>query len=100
MTEEEFREKMKEMGWSEEVITEHIRVHDEAMENGINIPFELDIIEAPLEDIVIQGINDALNELEEKRKMQKYSNLEGRLKRRKENSSSHKRINEIRKQLT
>lgn len=40
---------MKELGWSEEHINEQIKIQEEAAKDGIKIPFEIDLIEAPIE---------------------------------------------------
>jgi hypothetical protein len=48
MLKEEYIEKMKELGWSDDFIKESIRLHDEAEKNGINIPYEINLVEAPI----------------------------------------------------
>lgn len=48
MTENEFKKKMKELGWNEAVIQEAIKSHKEAELQGIVIPYEMDLIEAPI----------------------------------------------------
>lgn len=48
MTDNEFREKMKELGWGDEYIDEIITEHNEANADGINIPYELHLVEAPV----------------------------------------------------
>lgn len=40
MTEDEFREKMKELGWGNEDIEDYIKMHRIKLQNGINIPLE------------------------------------------------------------
>lgn len=54
MTDNEFREKMKELGWDDEYIEETITINNEAKAAGISIPYELDLFEAPLEGYPIQ----------------------------------------------
>lgn len=47
MSKDEFISKMKELGWSDRYISETIQLHEEAEEKGINIPFDMELIEAP-----------------------------------------------------
>lgn len=49
MTKEEYIKKMKELGWSDDHINEQIQIHEEAAKDGIDIPFEVDLIESPIE---------------------------------------------------
>lgn len=49
MTDSEFREKMKELGWDNDYIDEIIQEHNEAKSKGINIPYEGHLIEAPID---------------------------------------------------
>lgn len=48
MTDNEFREKMKELGWDEDYIDEIIEGRNEAKTEGIFIPYEIYLIEAPI----------------------------------------------------
>jgi hypothetical protein len=48
MTEKEFRKKMKELGWNDSFIDELVRIHDEELKKGVNIPYEANIVEAPI----------------------------------------------------
>lgn len=50
MTKTEYIEKMKELGWSDDYINEQIQIKEEAAKNGINIPFEADLVESPIEN--------------------------------------------------
>jgi len=47
VTRNQYVEKMKELGWPEDHISEQIKMHDDAANNGVNIPFEIDLFEAP-----------------------------------------------------
>lgn len=47
MTNNEFSKKMEELGWSDDYINELIRLSDEATKEGIIIPFEMYLFEAP-----------------------------------------------------
>lgn len=49
MTDIEFREKMKELGWDDEYIDEIIEDHNEAKAEGVNIPYEIHLFEAPID---------------------------------------------------
>jgi hypothetical protein len=49
MTKDEFINKAKELGYSDEAINEIIKTHDEAEKEGIKIPWETDLIELPIE---------------------------------------------------
>lgn len=49
MTDNELREKMKELGWDDEYIDEIIKEHKEAKAKGINIPYEAHLFEAPID---------------------------------------------------
>lgn len=48
MTKDEFINKAKELGYSDETISEVVKIHDEAEKDGINIPWESDLIELPV----------------------------------------------------
>lgn len=53
-----------------------------------------------LEKLITQGINNVLAELEQddsQLEKQNFSDLENQLKKRKENSSSHKKVEELRR---
>lgn len=41
MTEHEYKVKLKELGWSDEDIAESVKTHNEAVKNGINMPYEM-----------------------------------------------------------
>lgn len=49
MTKEEYIKKMKELGWSDDHIQEQIKTHEEAAKDGIDIPYEIDLTEAPIQ---------------------------------------------------
>ena len=49
MTKAEYVDKMRQLGWNDEYIQEQIEIREEAEKNGINIPYEIDMIEAPKE---------------------------------------------------
>lgn len=49
MTKEEYREKMKALGWSDEYIAEQLRIAAEAAKKGVKIPLNCDLFEAPIE---------------------------------------------------
>ena len=51
MNKDEFVTKAKELGYSDEDISEIIKTHDEAELEGIKIPWEIDLIELPIETI-------------------------------------------------
>ena len=48
MNKDEFIKNAKELGYSDELIAEIISTHDEAAGEGINIPWEMDLIELPV----------------------------------------------------
>ncbi len=48
MTVEEYIKKMQELGWPIEYIDKQIDIHNKAKREGIDIPFELDLFEAPI----------------------------------------------------
>ena len=48
MNEVAYIKEMKELGWTNEHIDNQIKIHDEAIENGIEIPYKIDLIEAPI----------------------------------------------------
>lgn len=47
---DEFIKKAKELGYTDEMIKRIVRRHDEAAEEGINLPYGLDLIELPIND--------------------------------------------------
>lgn len=49
MEKEEFIKKAKELGYSDEMIAEDIKLHEEAEKNGIKVPWELRLIELPVD---------------------------------------------------
>jgi hypothetical protein len=57
MTDNEFREKMKEFGWDNEYIEEIIADHNGAKAEGINTPYDVYLFEAPLEGYPTQKEN-------------------------------------------
>jgi len=50
MTEEQFIFEAKKLGYLENEIKEEIALHNEALEKGINIPYELFLVEKPLDN--------------------------------------------------
>ena len=50
MTKDEFITKAKELGYSNEDISEIIKTHDNAEKEGVMIPLEIDLIELPIEN--------------------------------------------------
>ena len=50
MNKDEFVNGMKELGWEDEYIAECIESVSEAIDDGIRMPFELFLIEAPITD--------------------------------------------------
>lgn len=57
MTDNEFREKMKELGWDDEYIEEIIEDHNEAKADGVNTPYDVYLFKAPDEGYPIQKEN-------------------------------------------
>lgn len=49
MNYEEYKNKMKELGWPDEYINDQIKLHKEAEKNGIEMSFEKDLIKAPIQ---------------------------------------------------
>lgn len=49
MGEKEFIDKMKILGWSDKAIKEQVVLHDNAIKEGIIIPYELGIVEKPID---------------------------------------------------
>lgn len=49
LNKEEYIKKMLELGWDMEYIEEQIKLKEEAKNNGIDIPFEFDLVEKPIE---------------------------------------------------
>ena len=47
MTESEYKERMRELGWTEAFIQESIKLHNEAKAQGIVLPYEIDLIKGP-----------------------------------------------------
>lgn len=47
MTKEEFKKEAKKLGYSDEQIQEIIDFNEAAKKDGLNIPYELDLIELP-----------------------------------------------------
>jgi len=41
MTENEFKEKMKELGWKNEDIEDYVRMHKMKLNDGIHVPLEV-----------------------------------------------------------
>ena len=50
MNKEEFVKKAKELGYTEDMINEIIYNHENAEKEQIKIPWELELIELPVED--------------------------------------------------
>jgi hypothetical protein len=48
MEKEEFIRKAKELGYSDEMIAEDIKLHEEAERKGIKVPWEQSLIELPV----------------------------------------------------
>lgn len=48
MEKEEFIKRAKELGYSDEMIADDIKLQEEAEKNGIKIPWELRLIELPV----------------------------------------------------
>ncbi len=48
MTKEEYIKRMKELGWTDDYIYEQLQLHEQAAKDGIDIPFEWDLIERPI----------------------------------------------------
>lgn len=44
---DEFIKKAKELGYTDEMINEHIKLNEEAEKEGIYIPWELGLVELP-----------------------------------------------------
>lgn len=45
---DEFIKKAKELGYTDEMIEEDIKLHEEAEKNGIKVPWELRLVELPV----------------------------------------------------
>lgn len=43
MTREEYKKELRNLGWDEDYIDFALSVHDEAVENGISIPYEQEL---------------------------------------------------------
>lgn len=50
MTKDEFVLKAKELGYSDEHISEIIKIHDKAEKEGVGIPWEINLIRLPKDD--------------------------------------------------
>lgn len=48
MTEHEYEKKMRDLGYSEEYISESLQLRAEAEKNNIKIPYDIDLIELPV----------------------------------------------------
>ena len=48
MEKDEFIKKAKELGYTDEMIAEDIKLQEEAERNGIKVPWELRLIELPV----------------------------------------------------
>ncbi len=46
----EYVRQAKELGYTDEMIAEDIRLHQEAEKKGIKVPRELDLFELPVQD--------------------------------------------------
>ena len=55
MIDDEFRKKMKELGWDDEYIEEIIEDHNEAKADGVNTPYDVYLFKAPDEGYLIIG---------------------------------------------
>lgn len=49
MNKEEYIKKMLELGWNMKYIEDQIKLKEEAKNNGIDIPFEFNLVEKPIE---------------------------------------------------
>ncbi|WP_199883736.1 hypothetical protein [Anaerosinus massiliensis] len=49
MEKEEFISKAKELGYTDEMINEHIRLNEEAERQGIKVPWEFGLVELPVD---------------------------------------------------
>ena len=50
MTEKEFTKEMQRLGWKDDYIKEILREYEEEKKNGVNMPLEMHLIEAPISD--------------------------------------------------
>lgn len=48
MEKDEFIRKAKELGYTDEMIQEHVKLNEEAEKQGIKVPWELGLIELPV----------------------------------------------------
>lgn len=48
MEKEEFIRKAKELGYTDEMIAEDIKLHEEAEKKGLKVPWELSLVELPV----------------------------------------------------
>lgn len=51
MSDNEFKEKMKKLGWSDKYINSILKQRDEEKEQGIVCPIELFLMSSPFDDI-------------------------------------------------
>jgi hypothetical protein len=47
---DEFIKKAKELGYSDEVIAEHIKLNEKAERQGLKVPWEFGLVELPIND--------------------------------------------------
>jgi len=45
---DEFIRKAKELGYTDEMIQEHVKLNEEAEKQGIKVPWELGLVELPV----------------------------------------------------
>lgn len=48
MEKDEFIKKAKELGYTDEMIQEHVKLNEEAEQQGIKVPWELGLVELPV----------------------------------------------------
>lgn len=48
MEKDEFIRKAKELGYTDEMIQEHVKLNEEAEKQGIKVPWELGLVELPV----------------------------------------------------
>lgn len=48
MEKDEFIKKAKELGYTDEMIHEHVKINEEAEKQGIKVPWELGLVELPV----------------------------------------------------
>lgn len=49
MEKDEFIKKAKELGYTDEMINEHIKLNEEAEKQGIKVPWEVALVELPVD---------------------------------------------------